>query len=131
MPSGSSGAIHSSRSMGGISWLTVFRENTFVQVKCPSRPLGGMRIMRDHDDRLSVIAIERLQQIENLVTGLAVEIASGFVAEEKRGVRYDRTGNADALLLSAGQLARIMLSAICKADDLQRNRDALSPLCFG
>ena len=87
--------------------------------------------MRDHDDRLSVIAVERLQQIENFVTGLAVEIASGFVAEEKGGVRHDRTGNADALLLSAGQLARIMLSTIGQADDLQSYRDALSALCFG
>ena len=46
--------------------------------------LGGVRIVRHHDDRLAVVAVERLQQVENLVAGLAIEIAGRLVAQQQR-----------------------------------------------
>ena len=84
--------------------------------------LGRVRIVRDHHDRLPVIAVERLQQIEDLVAGLAIEIAGRLVAEQQRRVGDDRARNADALFLSARQLPRIVLRAFGEADDLQRDR---------
>ena len=89
------------------------------------RALGAFRrarVVRDHDDRLAVIAVERLQQIENLVARLAIEIARGLVAEQQRRVGDDRARDADALLLPARELPRVVLRAIGEADDLQRNR---------
>ena len=92
------------------------------------RALGRVRIVRDHHDRLAVIAIERLQQVEDFVAGLAIEVARRLVAEEQRRVGHDRARDADALFLTAGELARIVLRAIGQADDLQRDADALAAL---
>ena len=78
----------------------------------PPRPFGGVRIVRDHDDRLAVVAIERLQEVEDLVPGLAVEVAGRFITEQERRVRHDGTGDPDALLLAAGELPRVVLRAI-------------------
>ena len=56
-----------------------FHQHALVEVQRPLGALGGVRIVRDHDDRLAVIAVERLQQIEDLVAGLAIEIAGRLV----------------------------------------------------
>ena len=44
------------------------------------------------------------------------------------GIGHDRARDADALLLAAGQLPRIVLGALGEADDFQRDARALSPL---
>ena len=62
---------------------------------------GGSWIVGDHHDRFSVIAIERLQQIEDLIARLAIEVSSRFIAKEQRRIRHDRAGDAHALLLAA------------------------------
>ena len=85
------------------------------------RALGGVRIVRDHHDRLAVIAVERLQQVEDFVAGLAIEIARRLVAEQQRRIGDDRARDADALFLAAGELARVVLRAIGQADDLERD----------
>ena len=46
--------------------------------------LGRVRIVCHHDDRLAVLSIERLQQVEDLVAGLSVQIAGWLVAQEQR-----------------------------------------------
>ena len=46
--------------------------------------LGGVRIVGDHDDGLAVLAVERLQQVEDAVAGLAIEIAGRLVGEDER-----------------------------------------------
>ena len=86
------------------------------------RALGRVRIVRDHDDGLAVLAVERLQQVEDLVAGLAVEVAGRLVAEQQRRVGDDGARDADALLLAAGELPRIVLRAVGEPDDLQRDR---------
>src|SRR6476646_2772989 len=93
------------------------------------RALGPRRrvwVVRHHDDGLSVIPIERLEEIENFVAGLAIEVARRLIAEEQRGIRDDRAREADALRLSAGQLPREMIHAVAKPDDRQRHLDALA-----
>ena len=95
------------------------------------RPLGAFcrpRIVSDHDDGLAVIAIERLQEIENLIAGLAIEIAGGLVAQEQCRIGDDCARNADALLLPARQLPRIMLRALGQPDDVERDADAFATL---
>ena len=66
---------------------------------CDAR--GGVRIVRDHDDGLVVPLVERLQEVQDLVPGLAVEVARRLVAEQQRRVGDDRARDADALLLAA------------------------------
>ena len=67
----------------------------------PSRALGSPRIVCHHHDGLAVLAVERLQQVEDLVTRFPIEVAGGFVAEQQRRIRDDGAGDADALLLPA------------------------------
>ena len=72
--------------------------------------LGGLRVVGDHDDGLAVLAVELLQQAEDLLGGLAVEVAGRLVADQQRRIGDDRAGDGDALLLAAGQLARLVLA---------------------
>ena len=74
-------------------------------------------IVGDHDDGFSVVAVERLEQIENFVAGLAIEIARGLVAEKQRRVRHNCACNSDALFLTARQLPRIVPRSIRQAHD--------------
>ncbi len=92
-----------------------FHQRALLEVQRPRRPFGRVRIVRDHDDRLAVIAVQRLQQIEDFIAGLAVEVAGWLVAEEQRRVGDDGAGDADALLLAARELPRIVSRAIGQA----------------
>src|SRR6266576_444197 len=112
------------------SFLRFVSELAFVEIDRPAGAGGGMRIVRDHDARFAVLAVERLQQVENLVAGFAVQIARGFVAEQQRWVRDNRARDAHTLLLAAGELAGIMFGAVCQAYDIQRCRHVLFPLGF-
>ncbi len=97
-------------------------ELALFEVQRPLRAFGRVRIVRHHHDGLAVLLVERLQQIEDLVAGLAIEIAGRLVAEQQRRIGHDRARDADALLLAAGQLPRVVLGAIGQADDFQRDR---------
>ena len=74
-------------------------------------PLGGQGVVRDHDDRLLELAIEQLEQVEDLAGGGAVEVAGRLVGDEQVGVGDDRPGDGHALFLAAGELARIVVLA--------------------
>jgi hypothetical protein len=89
---------------------------------------GGVRIVRDHDDGLAVLAVERLEQVEDLVAGLAVEVAGRLVAEQERGIGDDAPGDADALLFAAGEGARVVLCAVREAHHRQGGRDVFPAL---
>src|SRR3989304_5051475 len=75
-----------------------------VQVHRVRGVLGGLRVMGDHDDGLAMLPVELLQQAEDLLGGLAVEVAGRFVADQEGRVGDDRPGDCPALLLAAGTL---------------------------
>ena len=60
-------------------------QGALVEVDRALGVIGGLGIMGDHDDGLAVVAIERLQQRQDLFGGLAIEVSddrgsrSGFV----------------------------------------------------
>ena len=91
-------------------------------------PGRGQGIVRDHDDRLLKLAIEQLEQLEDLAGGGAVEVAGRLVGHEQVGIGDDGPGDRHALLLAAGKLARIMVLALLQADDPQRRHHVLAPL---
>ena len=95
-----------------------------------SRARGGVRIVRDHDDRFPVLAIERLEQAKNLVAGFAVEIAGRLIAQQERSIGDDRAGDTDSLLFTAGKLARKVGGAVGEADDIKRRGDVLLPIIW-
>src|SRR5688500_17828407 len=52
----------------------LFRQQALVQVQRVARVLGRERVVGDHHDGLAVVAVERLQQAEDLRGGLPVEV---------------------------------------------------------
>ena len=84
------------------------------------RALGGVRVVRHHDDGLLELPVEPLEQVEDLVGRLAVEVAGGLVGEQQRRVGDDRARDRDALLLAARELARVVVEAVAEPDDLER-----------
>jgi hypothetical protein len=63
-----------------------FHELPLLEVQRALGAFGRARIVRHHHDRLAVIAVERLQQVEDLVAGLAIEVAGRFVGQQQRRV---------------------------------------------
>src|SRR5581483_1406735 len=77
-------------------------ELAFVEINRARSPGRGVRIVRDHDDGLALLAVECLEQVEDLVAGFAVEITGRLVAEEECRIGHDAASDADALLFAAG-----------------------------
>src|SRR5260370_6535157 len=71
-----------------------------------------------------------MDQLHDFIGGLAVQVAGGLVAEEKGWVGDDGEGNGDALFMSAGELARVVVHAIREADDAKRGFDMLAAMGF-
>src|ERR1700694_2240282 len=114
-------ATNSARRAAETSYGHHFEKRAFFEVQRSLGTIGRMRIVRHHDDGLAVLAVERLKQVENSVAGLAIEVAGGLVAQEQRRIGHNRARDADALLLAARELPRIVLRAIGKAHDLERD----------
>jgi hypothetical protein len=67
----------------------------------------------DQNQRGAVFAVERKQQIGNLIPGLAVEVTGGSSANSTSG-RPLNARQRHALLLAAGKLRREMVKAFAK-----------------
>ena len=66
--------------------------------------------------------------VEDVVGALAIEVAGRLVGDDDRRVVDDGARDGDALLLPAGELARVVLHAVLEADDAQRGLRALLAL---
>ncbi len=54
------------------------------------------------------LGVEAPQDVHHLLAVLGVEVAGGFVGEDQGGLAHDGAGDGGALLLSAGQLVRVV-----------------------
>src|SRR5471030_1751208 len=88
---------------------------------------GDLRLVRDEHDRDAALVLEPLEDVHHLDARAAVEIAGWLVGEENRRVVEQRARDRDALLLAAGQLIRMMISAVGEADCLERGKRAAPP----
>ena len=68
--------------------------------------------------------MERTQDVEHLGAALAVEGAGRLVRQDHLTAVDERAGNADPLLLAAGELARLVVEPAAKPEPLQQ---ALGP----
>lgn len=75
--------------------------------------------MRDEEDGEAELAVEVAQQLEDGAGGLGVEGAGGLVGEEHLGVAGQGAGDADALLLAAGELGGVGLGLVGEADEVE------------
>ena len=65
------------------------------------------KIVRDEEIGEMPLALQPLHQIENLRLDRHVERRDRFVGDDEVGIGGERAGDADALLLAAGELVRI------------------------
>ena len=77
---------------------------------------GELGVMRHQHDGRMAGAVHAEQQLDDLMTGLAVQVAGRFVREQQRGIVGERAGDGHALLLAARQLRRIVMAAVAEAD---------------
>src|SRR6185437_278826 len=105
-----------------------FDKGALVQMQRVRRILGGFRIVRDHHDGLAVLAIESLQQRQHFFRRLTIQITRWLVAHQQGWIGNDRARDRHALLLTAGEFARLVRSAVGEPYQLQRNGRIFSAL---
>ena len=71
-----------------------------------------MNVVRHHHDGFALLAIERLQQVQDFITGSAIEVTGGLVTQQQGGIRDNRTSDTNPLLLTARKRAREMARAM-------------------
>ncbi len=104
------------------------REHALLEVVARVGLLRRARVVRDHHDRLLEVPVERLQEVEDLEGALRVEVAGGLVGDQHLGVGHDGPRDRHPLLLAAGELPRVVGSAVGEAHDLERGQRPLPPL---
>ena len=72
----------------------------------------------DHGD--TELSVNILDKLEYLTGGLGVECAGRLVAQQDLGVRCQRTGDRNTLLLTAGKLCRVRIGFVGQTDKLQK-----------
>ncbi len=89
-------------------------------MQCRVCACGNNRVVRDHQNRFVVLADQLIDEGHDFIGALAVQVAGGLVAEEERGVGDYGASDSDALLLSAGELARVVMHAIGQIETTPR-----------
>src|SRR5919201_1966980 len=75
------------------------------------RARGERLIVRDQDQRAAMVAIEFQQQLDHLLPGHRVEIPGGLIRKHQRGAAGKCPCHRHPLLLTTGELDRIMSGA--------------------
>ena len=76
-------------------------QHTLLEMTLDVRARGGAGIVRDHHDGLLELAVQRLQQVQDVFGALRVEVTGRLVRDEHGRIGHDRAGDGDALFLSA------------------------------
>ena len=92
----------------------------------------GVRVVRDHHDRLAELVDRLAQQRQHLLAGARVEVAGRLVGEQDGRARDERAGDGDALLLAAGELGRAVRAPVargrpCRAAPRPTPRSGFAP----
>src|SRR5262245_42390608 len=87
---------------------------------------GDVRLVRDEDDGLALV-VQALEDAHDLLRGAGIQVAGRLVGQDQLRVVDERAGDRDALLLSARELARVVVPAVREADDLEAPHRLLAP----
>ena len=74
----------------------------------PRTDRGGLRVVRDHDDRLVILLVQLAEHIKHDLRIFRVEISGRLVGQDYSGIVDDRPCQSDALLFAAGKLQRLV-----------------------
>src|SRR2546422_944136 len=112
---GATAVIAGSLPMATASAGVITRSVAVCHPQDAGRVLGDLGGMRDHDDRRAP-AVQALENREHLVGARRVEVPGGLVRKHDARSRNERTGDRNALLLSARKLGRKVVGAIGEGD---------------
>src|SRR5262245_26700950 len=94
-------------------------QRALVEMNLPRGIFSRLGIVRHHDDRLLLLAVERLHEVQDLLRSVTIEVTRRLVAHQQARIRHERTRDGDTLLLTARQLLGLVTRAIGEADELQ------------
>jgi hypothetical protein len=78
-------------------------------------PVGDIGVMRDHDYG-GPLAMQLLEQRQNLIASIAIKSAGRLVGQDQRWLIDKCPSDGDALLLATRKLAWPMIFAMTQAD---------------
>src|SRR3989449_1207910 len=85
------------------------RQDALVEVQHPMRARRGARIVGHHDDRLVVLGVQPVQEVEDLPRAFRVQVSGRLVGHQDDRVGDERAPDSHAPLLPARELTRLML----------------------
>ena len=88
---------------------------------------GNVQFVRNHDDGDAGF-IQLLKQAHDFDAGAGIEIAGRFVGEQHFRLADERSGNGDALLLSARKLAGKVIAPLAQPDFFQSLHGPIMPV---
>ncbi len=83
---------------------------------------GVVHLVQRDDQRDAVVAAHRHQRVHHPLGRLRIERGDGLVGQHQLGALHQRAGDGDALLLAAGQLARLLAGMRLDADLGERGK---------
>ena len=77
-------------------------------MQTPSATLCQNAVVGHQYQSRAFFTIQLKKQFDNMLTGILVEIARGFIGKQNIRLRRKSAGNSDTLLLATGKLAWIV-----------------------
>src|SRR5713226_5376364 len=100
-------------------FLGFFHDAAVEEVDGALREVGVALIVRNHADG-GAVAVQVAQQLHDGFTVFRVQVSRGLVSHQDERIADQRAGHSDALLLTAGELRRVVAQAMGHADALER-----------
>src|SRR6266481_5877964 len=79
---------------------------------------GDVRLVGDQNYGVALL-VQLREQGHDLIAGLRIQVAGGFVGQDDRGLIDQGAGNGNALTLAAGELVRLVIHARSQVNGLQ------------
>ena len=105
-------------------------DDTVLDVNHAVSILGDIVLVSYENDGIA-LALKTVEQSHDLHAGLGVEVASGFVGKDDRGLVHQSPGDGHALSLSTGKFVGLMLHAGFHAHSAERSPCTLHPFFGG
>ena len=87
------------------------------ELDCPFCVLGETRIVSHHTNRRAFL-MQTIEEPHDRVPVLGIKVARWLICQEDGGLADKRARHCHSLLLSAGQLRRIMCGSVSHLDPL-------------
>jgi hypothetical protein len=86
----------------------------------PFRTAGELDIVSDEHQRRAGASIQFKQQLDHLVSGVAIQVAGWLVCKQKLGLSDEGARESDPLLFTSRELRRIMTQPFAEPNFIQK-----------